>query len=65
MSQAADKESVIYDVSETLILFLHLTLLHSERPKLYTILAFLSAIGLNNDMKYQYGYITVQNSFIL
>ena len=25
-----------------------LTLLHSERPKLYTILAFLSAIGLNN-----------------
>ena len=26
-----------------------LTLLHSERPKLYTILAFLSAIGLNKD----------------
>ena len=25
-----------------------LTLLHSEMPKLYTILAFLSAIGLNN-----------------
>ena len=25
---------------------LHVTLLHSERPKLYTILAFLSAIGL-------------------
>ena len=24
-----------------------LTLLHSERPKLYAILAFLSAIGLN------------------
>ena len=24
----------------------YLTLLHSERPKLYTILAFLSAIGL-------------------
>ena len=24
----------------------HLTFLHSERPKLYTILAFLSAIGL-------------------
>ena len=24
----------------------HLTLLHSERPKLHTILAFLSAIGL-------------------
>ena len=23
------------------------TLLHSERPKLYTVLAFLSAIGLN------------------
>ena len=27
----------------------YLTLLHSERPKLYTILAFLSAIGLNRD----------------
>ena len=25
-----------------------LTLLHSERPKLYTILAFLSAIGLSH-----------------
>ena len=25
-----------------------LTLLHSERPKLYTILAFLSAIGINS-----------------
>ena len=24
-----------------------LNLLHSERPKLYTILAFLSAVGLN------------------
>ena len=27
-----------------------LTLLHSERPKLYTILAFLSAIGLKKNM---------------
>ena len=26
---------------------LPLTLLHAERPKLYTILAFLSAVGLN------------------
>ena len=26
-----------------------LTLLHSERPKLYAILAFLSSIGLNSD----------------
>ena len=25
----------------------YLTLLHSEKPKLFTILAFLSAIGLN------------------
>ena len=31
------------DISET-----DLTLLHSDRPKLYTILAFLSAIGLSN-----------------
>ena len=28
-----------------------LTLLHSERPKLYTILAFLSAVGLKGDLK--------------
>ena len=28
-----------------------LTLLHSERPKLYTILAFLSAIGLKKRLK--------------
>ena len=28
--------------------FIFLTLLHSERPKLYAILAFLSAIGLRN-----------------
>ena len=27
-----------------------LTLLHSERPKLHTILAFLSAIGLFRDV---------------
>ena len=26
----------------------YLTLLHSERPKLYGVLAFLSAIGLNS-----------------
>ena len=28
------------------IMWIELTLLHSERPKFYTILAFLSAIGL-------------------
>ena len=27
-------------------MWIELTLLHSERPKFYTILAFLSAIGL-------------------
>ena len=27
----------------------YLTLLHSERPKLYAILAFLSAIELNDE----------------
>ena len=31
---------------------LSLTLLHSKRPKLYTILAFLSAIGLNSVISY-------------
>ena len=29
---------------------LFLTLLHSERPKLYTILAFLSATGLYSEI---------------
>ena len=29
-----------------------LTLLHSERPKLHTVLAFLSAIGFNTGMTY-------------
>ena len=32
--------------SEIVHLNTNLTLLHSERPKLYAILAFLSAIGL-------------------
>ena len=32
-------------------LFSVLTLLYSQRPKLYTILTFLSAIGLKNDNK--------------
>ena len=46
----------------TMIIFLlcsdinYLTLLHSERPKLYTILAFLSAIGLN---KLYYDHILI------
>ena len=31
-----------------------LTLLHSERPKLYTILVFLSAIGLNDIVGWQW-----------
>ena len=30
---------------ESIIILTILTLLHSERPKLYTILVFLSAIG--------------------
>ena len=29
---------------------LQLTLLHSERPKLYSILAFLGAIGLKTEI---------------
>ena len=29
-----------------------LTLLHSERPKLYTILAFLSAMGLKRSRRF-------------
>ena len=35
--------------------FTPLTLLHSDRPKLYTILAFLSAVGLRgNSFLYEY-----------
>ena len=33
-----------------------LTLLHSERPKLYTILAFLSAVGLTYNAALQNNY---------
>ena len=35
------------DMKEPSICVQSLTLLHSERPKLYAILAFLSATGLN------------------
>ena len=38
-------DSEIYDVGN-IIYYEFLTLLHSERPKLYTILAFLSVVGL-------------------
>ena len=38
-----------------------ITLLHSERPKLYTILAFLSAIGLKTEL----ATIEVANYFLL
>ena len=37
------------------------TLLHSERPKLHTILAFLSAIGLNFvDMNFVFLHLLLQ-----
>ena len=32
-------------------IYVDLTLLYSERPKLYTILAFLSAVGIRNAIK--------------
>ena len=32
-------------------ILISLTLLHSERPKLYTILVFLSAIGLRVELR--------------
>ena len=50
----------------------NITLLHSERPKLYTILAFLSATGLTNSVMdspfYEFGkavfpYRTLVNTF--
>ena len=46
---ALRKAKIVYNfgLSEcNRVIALQLTLLHSERPKLYTILAFLSAIGL-------------------
>ena len=44
-SWATSSLSTLFAESTVFILYA-LTLLHSERPKLYTILAFLSAIGL-------------------
>ena len=46
----------------------HLILLHSERPKLYAILAFLSAIGLSTRIKFQqlllcYCFTSMVNSY--
>ena len=38
--------SNVYNIQSLIFQCLTITLLHSERPKLYTILAFLSAIGL-------------------
>ena len=45
MEEETHLDSEIYDVGNILYYEL-LTLLHSERPKLYTILAFLRVIGL-------------------
>ena len=39
------------DVGLNEALHVPLTLLHSERPKLHRVLAFLSAIGLNGHIK--------------
>ena len=43
-------KNMIFMSFESTIVFL-LTLLHSKRPKLYTILAFLSAIGFMSKKK--------------
>ena len=40
------KELFLYIICLKIYHLINLTLLHSERPKLYTILALLSAIGL-------------------
>ena len=40
----AERASCIHKLK--LMFFMHLILLHSKRPKLYGVLAFLSAIGL-------------------
>ena len=40
------------------VIVLHLTLLHSEWPKLYTILAFLSAIGLKHEKKQTKNFVS-------
>ena len=47
----SDHDEFVYHFSQMknnlpLMSEFHLTLLHPERPKLYTILAFLSAVGL-------------------
>ena len=45
---AIDLSSYLDASQSSLIMTFHLSLLHSERPKLYIILAFLSAIGLKD-----------------
>ena len=39
-----------------MIIMVALTLMHSVRPKLHRVLAFLSAIGLNNLKIEQFGF---------
>ena len=46
---------------ESLMDGLSLTLSHSERPKLYTVLAFLNAVGLKNEISgIKYGHDRVK-----
>ena len=42
----SEKVQTLYNICKNLFQILSLTILHSERPKLYTILVFLSTIGL-------------------
>ena len=42
-----------------------LTLLHSERPKLYAILAFLSAIGLRRPFHNKLSIFVFINSYVM
>ena len=41
-----------------------LTLLHSERPKLNRVLAFLSAIGFKSEQSYSDIFARVQRKFV-
>ena len=49
---------------ERLAVLVKLTLLHSERPKLYGVLAVLSAIGLNIIFEKRKGVFMITGTFI-
>ena len=62
---AEDKRQFVgFVVWQLICLTLFVTLLHSERPKLHTILAFLNAIGLKKSLSIFQKNLQVDHLFI-